>query len=60
MLTAQFPGHREITGRVVMAAVQLADGYASQLTPAEAAAIGLVTDILAFAAEQVTREAGAA
>lgn len=59
VLAEQFPGQRETAGRVSMCIVQMLEGWARQLGGEEAEAFGPFTDILALAAEQVVREAGA-
>lgn len=59
LIAEQFPASRETAGRAVMAVVHIIAGFADQFDEETGDALDGVTDILALAAEQVVREAGA-
>jgi hypothetical protein len=60
LIAEQFPGEGKTAGRVVMSVVQIVAGFADQFDEETKDALDGITDILALAAEQVVREAGAA
>lgn len=60
LLVAQFPGQLGIAGRVVMCVAQQVTGVHALLEDGEGKdTLGQLADVLALAAEQVVREAGA-
>ena len=60
MIAAQFPGQGAIAGRVVMCVAQQVTGVRAQFDDGECKdLLGQLADVLALAAEQLVREAGA-
>jgi hypothetical protein len=59
LIAEQFPGDRETAGRVVMSVVLILGGFSDSFDEPFADVIDGITDVLALAAEQVVREAGA-
>jgi hypothetical protein len=63
VLAEQFPDDRVTAGRAIICAVQIAASLGDQLKgdgTDPGTVVDLLTDVLALAAEQVVREAGAA
>jgi hypothetical protein len=57
MTAEQFPGDERLAARVLMAACQLLTALSERLE--ESAEVSVMTDIMALAAEQLSREGGA-